>query len=251
MKLEILHKADQVDGQFNGGAILEKRPVVYQGEKTFPYSNLFYWAHAWSEKGSTIGLHPHQGFEILTFILKGSIEHFDTKNQQWIPLNEGSVQIIRSGSGISHAEKVNPNSSIFQIWFDPDLNKTIREAASYNDYAPDSFKTESKNGMIVKTFKGDHAPIEMKSEGVAIREYRLKKGIHQLPISNDEMISTFLVEGSIALNNDGIKEKIEAGDFFKAQEATLLTLEALEDSWLFVIESPVQPSYSTYASMNF
>ena len=45
---------------------------------------------------STIGLHPHQGFEICSFVLKGKINHFDTKQNKWIPLSEGDVQIIRS-----------------------------------------------------------------------------------------------------------------------------------------------------------
>jgi hypothetical protein len=246
MKLEVLRKEEQVDGQFNGGAILEKRPIVYQDEKTFPYSNIFYWAHAWSEKGSTIGLHPHQGFEILTFILKGSIEHYDSKNQKWIPLNEGSVQIIRSGSGISHAEKVNPDSSIFQIWFDPDLNRTLRTPASYNDFSSDSFKAETKNGISTRTFKGDGSPIKMMTEGIQIKELRLKKGNHQIQISDDKIISAFLISGSIKID----KEQLMAEDFFKIQDTSSTNIEAMEESWLFIIESPVTPSYRTYASMN-
>ena len=51
-------------------------------------------------------------------MLKGNINHFDTKQNKWIPL-KGDVQIIRSGNGISHAEEIDDNSEIFQIWFDP------------------------------------------------------------------------------------------------------------------------------------
>lgn len=40
--IHVIRREEQVDGQFNGGAVLEKRPVVYQDERTFPYSNLFY-----------------------------------------------------------------------------------------------------------------------------------------------------------------------------------------------------------------
>ena len=72
-----------------------------------PYSNLFYWAHAWSDKGSLIGEHPHKAFEILSFVLEGDIEHYDSKLRGWKPLQKGDVQIIRAGSGISHAEKIN------------------------------------------------------------------------------------------------------------------------------------------------
>ncbi|MBX7142732.1 MAG: pirin family protein [Chitinophagales bacterium] len=246
MKLEIIRKEDQVDGQFNNGAILEKRPVIYQGEKTRPYSNLFYWAHAWSEKGSTIGLHPHQGFEILSFVLRGSIEHYDTKNRNWIPLKEGSVQIIRAGNGISHAEKLNPNSSIFQIWFDPDLSKTLRLPASYNDYLPESFKATQLSGETTTLFKGEGAPIEMMTEGVVIKQMKLMPGKHVIPVTADKVISVFVIAGNLVVEG----EKLADGDFFKVQEAEFLRLSSIDSGWIFIIESPVTPSYQTYASMD-
>ena len=66
---------------FNNGEIIENKPIGFpqDGGKLKPYSNLFYWAHAWTNnKKSTIGLHPHQGFEICSFVLSGKINHFDT-----------------------------------------------------------------------------------------------------------------------------------------------------------------------------
>ena len=59
---------------------------------------------------------------------------FDTKLNKWVRLDEGDVQIIRSGNGISHSEEILENSEIFQIWFDPDLSKSLKKPASYNDY---------------------------------------------------------------------------------------------------------------------
>ena len=113
MSISIYTKENQADGSFNYGEILEKKPIGFpqDGGKLKPYSNLFYWAHAWTPgTKSTIGLHPHQGFEICSFVLKGNINHFDTKQNKWIPLKEGDVQIIRSGNGISHAEEIDDNS---------------------------------------------------------------------------------------------------------------------------------------------
>ncbi len=104
MAINIFKKEDQADGNFNSGEILEKKPIGFPQDNGIlkPYSNIFYWAHAWTPKNkSTIGLHPHQGFEICSFVLKGNINHFDTKQNKWIPLSEGDVQIIRSGNGIS------------------------------------------------------------------------------------------------------------------------------------------------------
>lgn len=106
MTTQIIRREDQADGQFNGGAVREKKTGVLSKGANLSILKSFYWAHAWSDKGSTIGLHPHQGFEILSFVLKGEIEHYDTKNKTWLKLKAGDVQIIRSGNGISHAEKL-------------------------------------------------------------------------------------------------------------------------------------------------
>ena len=146
MPVEIFNRNQQANGSFNNGEILENKPIGFpqDGGQLKPYSNLFYWAHAWTpNKKSTIGLHPHQGFEICSFILKGNINHFDTKQNKWIPLKEGDVQIIRAGNGISHAEEVDYNSEIFQIWFDPNLSKTLSISPSYDDYKSNQFETYS------------------------------------------------------------------------------------------------------------
>ena len=90
MPIAIYNKDEQVSGNFNNGEILEKKPIgfAHDGGKLKPYSNLFYWADAWTPNSkSTIGLHPHQGFEICSFVIKGSIRHYDTKQNKWIELN--------------------------------------------------------------------------------------------------------------------------------------------------------------------
>ena len=80
--IRVIVKENQANGAFNNREIIESKPIGFphDGGETKPYSNLFYWAHAWTtNKSSTIGLHPHQGFEICSFVLKGYINHFDTK----------------------------------------------------------------------------------------------------------------------------------------------------------------------------
>ena len=55
-----------------------KKPIGFpqDGGKLKPYSNLFYWAHAWAPlNDSIIGLHPHRYLRY-GFVLKGEIEHY-------------------------------------------------------------------------------------------------------------------------------------------------------------------------------
>jgi len=247
MAITIVPKEKQADGQFNGGAILEKKPIGFpqDGGGVKPYSNLFYWAHAWSDKGSLIGEHPHKGFEILSFMLEGDIEHYDSKLRGWKPLKKGDVQIIRAGSGISHAEKLNAKSEIFQIWFDPDIEKTFTQPASYNDYAADKFPVEKKNGITIRTLKGENSPLEMVSENVFIKEYTLSEGGHKLPLNKDFIYSMFLVSGTVLAENNLLRK----GDYAIIKEVESLEISATTESKLFVIETPAKLSYRTYTEM--
>ena len=51
MNLKIYKTSDQAKGSFNGGEILENKPIGFPQDrgKIKPYSNLFYWAHAWTK----------------------------------------------------------------------------------------------------------------------------------------------------------------------------------------------------------
>ena len=245
MGISVYEKSDQASGSFNQGEILEKKPIGFpqDGGILKPYSNIFYWAHALTHyKKSTIGLHPHRGFEICSFVLKGKINHFDTVQNKWIPLEEGDVQVIRSGSGISHSEEICDNSEIFQIWFDPDLSKTLLKEASYNDYKSNEFLINYSKNKVMKNIIGSHSPVQIDSEGVSINEYFFEIGDHLIDINEGFIHSIFLMEGIMSFN--GIE--YSAGTFFTAQLENCFQTKVLEKAKVFEIISPIYPSYSTY-----
>lgn len=245
MSIQLIKVNEQASGQFNGGEILENKPIGFprEGGLLMPYSNLFYWAHAWSEPGSTIGLHPHQGFEIMSFVTEGSIEHYDTAHKEWRRLDKGAAQIIRAGNGISHSEKINPEGHMFQIWFDPNLNKTIQQPASYNDYPDEVFPVTEVGGVKTKVYRGDGSPLQMESEGVSISEKWIKKGNHRLMLEKENITSIYLVNGSGNIN----EQKAIKNDFFKIEAETEITVEVENELQIFIISSPKVLTYKTYA----
>ena len=248
MPVIVISKEEQGKGAFNGGEILENKPLGFPQDNGLlkPYSNLFYWAHAWTgNQASTIGEHPHKGFEIMSFVLTGSIEHYDSKQREWLPLKAGDAQIIRSGSGISHAERIEANSSIFQIWVDPGLENTLSIPASYNDYRSDDFQVTENKGMKKKIYSGEDGTIEMLTEKMSIYELSLEPGQHEIEIDEDQTWSAFMLEGK-AQSMDKIFEKKE---FVVIENEERIHLHVFEPSRLFVIESPREPSYKTYREL--
>ena len=247
MKLEIYTIEDQARGHFNNGEILENKPIGFPGDggKLKPYSNIFYWAHAWTgSKKSTIGLHPHQGFEICSFVLKGKINHFDTKQNSWIPLSEGDVQIIRSGNGISHSEELMENSEIFQIWFDPNLRVSLNKLASYDDYKSQDFQILDSKWKKTKIIKNENSRLKMDSEGIEIFQYSyLDNKNDEISLKLDKIHSFFIIDGEISING----KIISKGFFFTLRDQNLLKLKILSNSEIFRISSPKNLSYKTYS----
>ena len=245
MSVTIYNKDEQVSGNFNNGEILEKKPIGFShdGGKLKPYSNLFYWADAWTPNSkSTIGLHPHQGFEICSFVIKGSIRHYDTKQNKWIELNTGDAQIIRSGNGISHAEEILDNSEIFQIWFDPDISKTISKTATYNDYKSTSFPIIKNKESTVVTIKGKNSPFIMDTEGIEIYETSFKDGSHQSDLFTSKVYSFFIKKGMMIHDGD----EYEQGTFIKIEKESKFDFKSKSGLEVFEIRSPERPSYLTY-----
>ena len=52
MEIKFYPKETQINGNFNNGFILEKKPIGFPNEngKLKPFSNIFYWAHAWTPR---------------------------------------------------------------------------------------------------------------------------------------------------------------------------------------------------------
>ena len=241
--IRIISKENQAKGNFNNGEILENKPIGFpqDGGTVKPYSNLFYWAHAWTPgKKSKIGLHPHKGFEICSFILKGNINHYDNKIDDWITLDEGDVQIIRSGSGISHAEEIDEDSEIFQIWFIPDLSVSLYENASYNDYKKDEFPVESNQNFTKKIIKGNKSPLSMKSEKIEINQNEINNGKIEISTSSNFTHSFFIIDGKISLEN----QKMEKSDFAILNNSNKIMIESSSNSIVFEIKSPSIPTYN-------
>ena len=247
MSYKIYSPDKQANGAFDQGRIIEKKPLGFpqDGGAVKPYSNLFYWAHAWSEGGGFIAEHPHTGFEIMTYVLKGSIEHYDNKIKRWVSLDKGDLQVIKAGNGITHAERLLKDSAMFQIWFDPDLKQSTKKEAAYQDYRAIDFPVLQQNGNTIKQLVGNASKVKFDTEGVEISEYQLNEGRIELLLDKKKIYSAFLIEGEIEFRNSPIHK----GDFFVLENENDVELIVNKESLLFVIDTPKNLVYNTYYEM--
>lgn len=236
---QLFRKSQQAYGEFNNGDIIENKPIGFPQDngKLKPYSNIFYWAHAVAKKDSTIGLHPHKGFEIMTIVLKGKIIHFDTLMNKWITLNEGDIQLIQSCSGISHAEAMMKDAEIFQIWFNPDLRKVLQKPPSYLDVKKNELPKENNLTTII----GKNSPFKLDSEDIYITLHNHLNGEHNMDLDAEKYYSIYVIEGQLNYKNLDIKKD----DFLLLSDESVFNFNAKNLTFLS-ISSPLTPSYPVY-----
>ncbi|MFN0212996.1 MAG: pirin family protein [Saprospiraceae bacterium] len=247
MPVRIIPRELQGQGAFNGGEIVENKPIGFPQDHSSvrPYSNLFYWAHARAVTDSTIGLHPHQGFEICSFVLKGEIRHYDTKLREWRPLSAGDVQIIRAGNGISHSEWMGKDGEMFQIWFDPNLEATLSKPASYDDYRAADFPEIQVGTSQMKTLVGAGSPFKMDTPGIEVFRVNVGIGAFRLNAEAGKTYSAYVLEGALSFNGESAKKS----DFVLATEQEEIVIETTTGADVFIIASPSVPGYRTYGQL--
>jgi len=126
----------QGTGAFDGGKITEIKPIPFPQERggSNRIGPLFYWAWASARGDGVIGMHPHQGFEIISYVMEGSVGHTDTAGNNR-RVSAGGIQAMQTGSGISHQEEMHGDrTEFFQVWFEPDMRAALRQRPRYHDF---------------------------------------------------------------------------------------------------------------------
>lgn len=155
-----------------GGTQRANRPVA-SGRFSDGTSSgaLVYWAHGVWQVDHEIGLHEHRGIEIHTVINAGSADHYDTAVGKWIHIGQGDTQVLNTCAGMAHAERVSVGMDGYQIWFDPDFSKSLKQAPSYVSYTASSFsapRIDASTGLHVVHAVGGDGPIRSEVPGLSV-----------------------------------------------------------------------------------
>ena len=120
---------------------------------------------------------------------------------------------------------------MFQIWFDPDLTKTLEKPASYDDYRAADFPQKTENGTTVKTLAGPGSPFRMDPPGVEVFQIEMENGSYLLPAEAGKIYSAYVIEGEVSFNGETARQS----DFVQVTEADNIKLESLAGTKVFVI----------------
>src|SRR5436305_14393848 len=99
-------KVVQAHRQKEGGGFIVRRPVPSPGlEQIDPFLLIDEMGPIVYGPGEAVGApdHPHRGFETVTYVLEGELEHEDSAGHRGA-LRSGDVQWMTAGGGIIHSE---------------------------------------------------------------------------------------------------------------------------------------------------
>ncbi|MFC5649370.1 pirin family protein [Paenibacillus solisilvae] len=245
----------QAVGAFDGGKITEQKPIGFPGEGSAlkRLGPLFYWAWAHSEVEGSIPLHPHQGFEIMTYVISGRAEHGDTLGTR-STVGAGGVQLMQTGSGVSHKERmVGPDMEAFQIWFEPYLEEAYLRKPTYIQYEHEDFPISQGEGFVQKTVIGEGSPIQIVADA-QMWDVEIEPGaIYSHPIANNRTLSALAIRGNgVWTNGSDIEHRtaFQHKDFVvvRSDREGSVTIESTSDIPLRIvlIDVPTTVNYPLY-----
>ena len=140
--------------------------------------------------------HPHRGFEAITYMLDGSMQHTDNLGNRSTVIS-GGAQRFTAGRGIVHSEMPGgqgDNTGI-QLWINlPQRLKGIEPA--YQQVDADEFPIERFEGGWKKTLVGEGSPLQLLTP-VEYAELQLDAGgRHEEPLHEGFNALVYLLTGS-------------------------------------------------------
>ncbi len=176
--------------------------------------------------------HSHQEMEIVSYCVEGELIHEDNLGNKEI-IKRGDMQYTCAGSGITHSERNNsPDRPLrfIQIWIRPNAEGLAPH------YGSRCFKQSDRHNKILQIVSGK--PMENVTrinQDANIFVSEIKTG-RQLEVDHLAGRQVYLacLEGALNVNN----LSLEAGDAAKASDERGLTLAAVDDCHLMMVELP-------------
>jgi redox-sensitive bicupin YhaK (pirin superfamily) len=162
--------------------------------------------------------HPHRGFETVTYMLAGAMEHRDHAGNRG-ELVAGSVQWMTAGRGIVHSEMPRQRDGLmwgFQLWVNlPARDKMI--APRYQDIAPERIpEVKLAEGVVARVIAGKAGGARGPVEGIATQpvylDVRMSPGARvDLPLTPGHNAFAYVYEGRLTLGAASRAQEIAAG----------------------------------------
>jgi redox-sensitive bicupin YhaK (pirin superfamily) len=191
-----------------------------------------------------VGQHPHRGFETVTVVYQGEVEHRDTAGNQG-RIGPGDVQWMTAAKGILHEEmhgrafaEAGGTLEMVQLWVNLPAKHKM-SAPRYQEIRDGTIPAVALGGdgsvarIIAGAYNGTKGPARTVTP-LDLWDLRLKAGNRtELTLPDGHTALVLVLKGSVAVNGGEIVNSAELALFDRAGER--IALDARADSTLLVM----------------
>jgi redox-sensitive bicupin YhaK (pirin superfamily) len=173
--------------------------------------------------GGGFGTHPHADMEIVTWVLRGEIEHRDSEGNEGI-IYPGLAQRMTAGTGIRHSEtnaSATADVHLVQMWVFPDT------PGLPPGYEQRDLSDAIDGGGLVAVASGqdDDGAVRLHQREAKLLVGRLREGERtEVPASAHAHV--FAAVGGVQVEAEGATVALATGDALRATETGAFTLTA-------------------------
>jgi len=157
--------------------------------------------HFTLKEGTGFPNHPHRGFEAITYIFEGGMNHKDNLgNDKFV--SQGGAQVFCAGSGLIHSEMPanKGTTSGIQLW----INLAKKEkgiSPTYQFFEKEDLPSYSENGVEVTDIVGSNSPVFLNTE-ITYQYLKFSKDVQKpITIQKDSNAIIYIVSGEFQINN--------------------------------------------------
>jgi hypothetical protein len=155
--------------------------------------------------------HPHRGFETVSYMLSGSMEHRDSLGNRGL-IGPGGTQWMTAGHGIVHSEMPRQTQGLlhgFQLWVNlPASHKMV--APRYQDLAPERIveleHQDARVRLVAGALAGQRGPVQDIVTDPLFLDVRLEgrgRFSHEVPPAHTAF--AYVIEGEVRFGEDGTR----------------------------------------------
>ena len=227
-----------------GGGFWVRRPAA-MGSLMSPFLLLDEMGPANYGPGEAVGApwHPHRGFETVTYMLSGKMQHEDSAGNHG-DLTPGDVQWMTAGRGIIHSEEPHEDFQKtgglmhgFQIWVNLPAKDKMMEPR-YQEIPSSQSPTIEKNGVWARVVAGQCMGIDSQIDTVIPITYihlKMSPGSSLIqPINLGLNCMLYLFNGSVEISGKGVKD----GNLALLDDGSEINLVSQEGCELLILAGP-------------
>jgi redox-sensitive bicupin YhaK (pirin superfamily) len=188
------------------------------------------WDHFYVSPGNGFPDHPHRGFEAITYLFSGAMQHTDNLGNQ-STVGPGGAQRFTAGSGIVHSEMPGAEgvSEGIQLWIN--LPKRLKSIdAEYQQLNADDIPEYTQGGGRIRVIVGEGSALHLHTP-VRYLDIQLQDGAeYQEAVADSHRAIIYVRQGAIEYED----QSVSAGESLLIENAEKIKIKARETSQLML-----------------